>query len=193
MSTHSLIFLLLLPTAVQAAGPGLGQPVGAEEIKAWDITVLPDGAGLPPGSGTAKQGAAIYAQKCMHCHGEGAKGGVNAALVGAPPIKSIEATKTIANFWPYATTVFDYIRRAMPWQSPRTLTDDEAYALTAFILAQNQLIPENEVVNAQSLPKVPHAEPGWLHPTLSRYGPPPIAQRHVMARRWFLLACLWAG
>jgi len=154
MSTHSLIFLLLLPTAVQAAGPGLGQPVGAEEIKAWDITVLPDGTGLPPGSGTAKQGAAIYAQKCMHCHGEGAKGGVNAALVGAPPINSIEATKTIANFWPYATTVFDYIRRAMPWQSPRTLTDDEAYALTAFILAENKLIPENAVVNAQSLPKV---------------------------------------
>src|SRR5260370_745724 len=84
--------------------------------------------------------AEIIAQKCMHCHGEGAKGGVNAALVGAPPIKSIDATKTIANFWPYSTTVFDFIRRAMPWQQPRSLTDDEVYALTAYILVQNKLI-----------------------------------------------------
>lgn len=153
MSTLSVLFFLL-SSAAHAAGPDLGEPVAANELAAWNITVLPDGTGLPPGSGTSKQGAAIYAQKCMHCHGEGGKGGVNAALVGAPPIKTIEATKTIANFWPYATTVFDYIRRAMPWQSPRTLTDDEAYALTAFILASNKLIGENEVMNAASLPKV---------------------------------------
>src|SRR5258708_12270519 len=95
----------------------------------------------------------------MRCPGEGAKGGANAALVGAPPIKSIDATKTIANFWPYSTTVFDFIRRAMPWQQPRSLTDDEVYALTAYILAQNKLISEKAVMNAQTLPKVPIPNP----------------------------------
>ena len=140
--------------AVDAQAPRLGQPITEAEIKAWDISILPDGTGLPPGSGTAAQGAKVYAEKCLACHGENAKGGPNAALVGAPPIKSIDAPKTIANFWPYATTVFDYTRRAMPWTSPRTLTDDEVYALTAYILAINKLIGENDVMNAQTLPKV---------------------------------------
>lgn len=154
MSTLRFLLLSLASSSVLGAGPNLGAPVSPSGLAAWNITVLPDGTGLPPGSGTPKQGAAIYAQKCMHCHGEGAKGGVNAALVGAPPIKTIDATKTIANFWPYATTVFDYIRRAMPWQQPRTLTDEEVYALTAYILAGNKLIGPDEVMNAQSLPKV---------------------------------------
>jgi cytochrome c len=100
------------------------------------------------------QGAPIYAQKCAHCHGEQGKGAISAALVGAPPIKSIDAPKTIANFWPYATTVFDYIRRAMPWTEPRSLTNDEVYALTAYILALNKIIGEQEVMNAQTLPRV---------------------------------------
>jgi cytochrome c len=148
------LLVCLLSSAAFAAGPNLGLPLSPGELRQWDINVLPDGTGLPPGSGTSKQGAAIYAQKCMHCHGEAGKGGVNAALVGAPPIKTIEATKTIANFWPYATTVFDFIRRSMPWQQPRTLTDEETYALTAYILAQNKLIGELDVMNAQTLPKV---------------------------------------
>ena len=145
---------IAFPVTVAAAGPNLGQPLSHADLAAWDINVLPDGSGLPKGSGTAAQGAAIYAQKCMHCHCEGAKGGVNAALVGAPPIRSIDSTKTIANFWPYSTTVFDFIRRSMPWQQPRSLTDDEVYALTAYILAQNKLIGEKDVMNAQTLPKV---------------------------------------
>ena len=153
MFTRSLIFVLLTSPAL-AAGPNLGTPLTHADLATWDIHILPDGTGLPKGSGTAAQGAPIYAQKCMHCHGEGAKGGVNAALVGAPPIKSIDATKTIANFWPYSTTVFDFIRRAMPWQQPRSLTDDEVYALTAYILAQNKLIGEKDVMNAQTLPNV---------------------------------------
>src|SRR5207248_7285723 len=154
MSMHKLAFLCLLSAPALAAGPNLGQPLSHAELAAWDIHAQPDGTGLPAGSGTSAQGAAIYAQKCMHCHGEGAKGGVNAALVGAPPIKSIDATKTIANFWPYSTTIFDFIRRSMPWQQPRSLSDNEVYALTAYILAQNRLIGEQEVMNAQSLPKV---------------------------------------
>src|SRR5262249_16272995 len=78
--------------------------------------------------------------------GEGGKGGISAPVVGGPPIKSIDATKTVANFWGYSTTVFDYVRRAMPWMTPRTLTDDEVYALTAFILARNKIIGDNDVM-----------------------------------------------
>ena len=152
MST--LKWLLFFLTSNAIAGPNLGQPITAAELAAWSINVLADGTGLPAGSGSPAQGAPIYAQKCAMCHGEHGKGGPNAPMVGAPPIKTIDATKTIANFWPYATTVFDFIRRAMPWQQPRTLTDDEVYALTAYILALNKIIGENEVMNAQTLPKV---------------------------------------
>ena len=153
MFTRSVLLMLIAGPAF-AAGPNLGTPVTHVELAAWDIHILPDGTGLPKGSGTSAQGAAIYAQKCAHCHGEQAKGGVNAALVGSPPIKSIDATKTIANFWPYSTTIFDFIRRSMPWQQPRSLSDDEVYALTAYILAQNKLIGDKDVMNAQTLPKV---------------------------------------
>ena len=116
---------------------------------------MPDGTGLPAGSGTSVQGAPIYVTKCASCHGENGKGAISSALVARGPITSINAAeKTIANFWPYSTTVFDYIRRAMPWQQPRSLTNDEVYALTAYVLALNQLIGENEVMNATTLPKV---------------------------------------
>ena len=122
---------------------------------AWDITVLPDGTNLPPGSGTSAQGAKLFVDKgCVTCHGENAKGGKNMALIGNPPIDRIEATKTVANFWANATTLFDSIRRSMPWPTPRTLSDDEVYALTAYILALNKIIGENDVMNAQTLPQV---------------------------------------
>jgi mono/diheme cytochrome c family protein len=149
-----LLALAFVSHPAIAESPGLGKPISEAEIKAWDISILPDGTGLPAGSGTAAQGAKIYAEKCVACHGEGGKGGISAPLVGAPAIKSIDTTKTVANFWGYSTTVFDYVRRAMPWMSPRTLTDDEVYALTAYILAQNKIIGENDVMNAQTLPKV---------------------------------------
>jgi cytochrome c len=126
----------------------------AAELAAWDINILPDGRGLPPGSGTPAQGARIYAEKCVACHGESGKGGPNSALVGGTPLTSMETVKTIANFWPYATTIFDYVRRAMPWQQPKTLTNDEVYALTAYLLALNKLIGENDAVNAETLPRV---------------------------------------
>jgi S-disulfanyl-L-cysteine oxidoreductase SoxD len=148
------LFLLVFSTVTLADGPNLGQPLTSADLAGWNINVLPDGTGLPPGSGTSAKGAAIYAQKCAHCHGEQGKGGVNAAVVGGAPIKNMDSTRTIANFWPYATTVFDFIRRAMPWQQPRSLTDDEVYALTAYILALNKLIGEQDEMNAQTLPKV---------------------------------------
>ena len=147
--------LALGPGSATAQGPRLGKPISDSDLKAWDISVHPDGTNLPPGSGMPAQGARIYTEKCAVCHGENGTGGRNARLVGGAPLTSgIETAKTIANFWPYATTIFDFTRRAMPWQQPRTLTDDEVYALTAYILSLNKLIGENDVMNAQTLPRV---------------------------------------
>src|SRR3954463_5801395 len=156
MSTRRVLCILFMLKITNgfAAGADLGQPISEADLAPWDISIPPDGKGLPPGGGTPAQGARIYAQKCALCHGDEGKGGVNAALVGGAPVKDMNSTKTIANFWPYASTVFDFIRRAMPFQQPRSLTDDEVYALTAYILAANKLIGENDAMNAQTLPKV---------------------------------------
>ena len=140
--------------AAFAEGPNLGRPIDPADIAAWDISIMPDGTGLPPGGGTPAQGERIFAQKCAMCHGESGKGGVAAPVVGGGPIDRIEAPKTIANFWGYPTTVFDFIRRAMPWQQPRSLTDNEVYALTAYIFAENKLIGQDDSMNAETLPKV---------------------------------------
>jgi cytochrome c len=148
------IMVLLTFETAWAQTPNLGKPLTPSEIAAWDINILPDGTGLPQGSGTPAEGARIYAAKCVMCHGENGKGGPNAKLIGGEPIKDMESEKTIANFWPFATTLFDYIRRAMPWRQPRSLSNDEVYALTAYILSINNLIGGNETMNAQSLPKV---------------------------------------
>ena len=145
----------VLAQSLDAPKPNLGTPVTEVEIAAWDISILPDGTGLPPGGGTPEQGATIFAAKCALCHGPNARGGVNAALVGGAPLTNgIDTPKTIANFWAHATTLFDFTRRAMPWTAPRTLTDDEVYALTAYILSLNKIIGESDVMNAQTLPKV---------------------------------------
>jgi S-disulfanyl-L-cysteine oxidoreductase SoxD len=159
MSPAVGLTLFLAAGAATADGPGLGKPIDPAEIAAWDISVAPDGTGLPSGAGTPAQGALIYAEKCTQCHGLDGKGGVtgvNAApLVGDAPITDISAAiKRIANFWPYSTTLFDYIRRAMPWQQPMTLANDEVYALTAYILALNKLIGDKDTMNAETLPKV---------------------------------------
>jgi hypothetical protein len=141
---------LLASAAVAADKPGLGKPVSEADLALWDISVGPDGKGLPPGSGTAAQGAAIYAQKCEACHGKEGLGGANAMLAN-PPGKS---DRTIALYVPTATTIFDYTRRAMPFTQPKSLSNDEVYSLTAYILARNKLIGETDVIDAQSLPKV---------------------------------------
>jgi S-disulfanyl-L-cysteine oxidoreductase SoxD len=138
-----------------AETPQLGKPVNEAAITNWDISILPDGTGLPKGSGTPAQGAAIFAEKCSACHGDNGKGGVAAAVVDDRKLSGISAAqKTIKNFWPYATTIFDFIRRAMPFTMPRSLSDDEVYALTAYILAENKLIGANDAMNAETLPKV---------------------------------------
>ena len=147
--------LMLYAGATLGAGPNLGKAISAGDLGAWDTSIMPDGAGLPTGSGTAAQGALIYAKKCVACHGEEGKGGVSSAVTARGPIASINAAeKSIGNFWPYATTLFDFIRRAMPWQEPRTLSNDEVYALTAYLLMLNKVIGENDVMNATTLPKV---------------------------------------
>src|SRR5712692_696049 len=149
-----LLVLALTSSVALAQGPKLGKPITEADIAGWDVNVLPDGTGLPPGSGAPADGARIYVAKCAVCHGQEGKGASNSKLVGGAPIKSIDAEKTIANFWPYSTTIFDYIRRTMPWRQPRSLTNDEVYALTAYILSLNKIIGANDTMNAQTLPKV---------------------------------------
>jgi cytochrome c len=149
------LLISLADNAVGAQGPNLGKDISAHDLAAWDIDIEPNGTGLPPGSGTAPQGAAVYATHCVACHGVKGEGGLAPILIGNHPIKGInETTLVLAGYWPYAPTLFDYIRRAMPWQQPNSLTNDEVYALSAFILAENGLIPKDEVIDALSLPKV---------------------------------------
>src|SRR5262245_28265879 len=113
--------------AFAADGPGLGQSVSEADLALWDISVGPDGKGLPPGSGTPAQGKAVYEQKCESCHGKEAAGGRNARLVST-------TDRTVTNYVPHATTIFDFTRRAMPWQQPKSLANDETYAVTAYLL-----------------------------------------------------------
>jgi cytochrome c len=146
--------LALSVTMALAESPKLGKPITQADLADLDITVFPDGTNLPPGSGKAADGAKIFAEKCVACHGENGQGGVAARVIGGPPKATLDGGKTIANYWPYATTVFDFIRRSMPWTQPRSLTDQEVYALTAYILAANKLIGQDDEMNATTLPKV---------------------------------------
>ena len=151
----SIGILLLSATASSQNSPGLGEPVSAEDVAAVDYVVLPNGDGLPAGSGTASDGAIVYLQHCLACHGEGGTDGINDRLVGGHgSMTSARPQKTVGSFWPYATTVFDYVRRSMPLTSPGVLSDDEMYAVTAYLLYINEIIGENDDINAQSLPRV---------------------------------------
>lgn len=141
---------------------GFGRPATPQRIAQWDIDVRPDGAGLPLGAGTAEEGAVVYAQKCSVCHGATGVEGPNDRLVGRVPADDFPFgedldtwnAKTIGGYWPYATTLYDYIFRAMPQNLPGSLRADEVYALTAFLLNRNEIIPEDAVMNAQTLPLV---------------------------------------
>lgn len=139
-------------------GPHLGRVVTRADIAAWDISIAPDGTGLPPGSGTARQGEVVFAAKCAACHGPKGAGlpgqaapplvGGFGTLTGASPLK------TVGSYWPYATTLFDYVRRAMPSLQPESLSNDEVYAVAAYILRLNGLITDNDVMDAKALPRV---------------------------------------
>jgi S-disulfanyl-L-cysteine oxidoreductase SoxD len=141
--------------AAAQQGPGLGQPISNDDLAPWDISIQPNGAGLPAGSGKAATGAEIYAVKCIACHGEKGAGQPNDRLVGGQgTLTELAQVRTIGSFWPNATTVFDYIRRAMPFQAPESLTNDEVYALTAYLLALNGIIREDDEMNARTLARV---------------------------------------
>jgi mono/diheme cytochrome c family protein len=141
-------------SAFAAETPNLGKPISPADIAPWDITIMPDGTGLPPGSGTPAQGAPIFLAKCSACHGDKGTGGIAAPVTPFAPKATLDGGKTIANFWPYATTIFDFVRRAMPYNAPHSLKDDEVYALTAYLLNLNKIIGDNETMNAQTLPRV---------------------------------------
>ena len=159
MSTRSLLLAGLLATCAGAVlaqdRPQLGRPATPEEIASWDITIAPDGVGLPHGSGTAQQGEPIYVAKCQGCHGVKGRGGPNLDLAGGNgTIGQPNQLKTIGSFWPYATTIFDYVFTSMPYQETKSLTHDETYALTAYLLHINGIIGETDVIDANTLPKV---------------------------------------
>lgn len=144
------------PSTSALSGPNLGRAATPAEIAAIDISIPPSGEGLPPGRGTGKIGATVYAAKCAACHGTKGEGKPADALVGGiGSLATARPMRTVGSFWPYATTLFDYTRRAMPVNAPFTLTNDELYAVTAHMLVLNGIIGEDIELNAQTLPKIP--------------------------------------
>lgn len=139
-------------TAGWPASFGFGHDATPQQIAALDISIRPDGKGLPGGSGDVATGRALYAAKCASCHGANGTGGAYAPLVGA--MGDTGKAKTIGNYWPYATTLFDYIRRAMPYNAPGSLSNNEVYALTAYLLQANKIIDAQAIINAQTLPEI---------------------------------------
>jgi len=134
---------------------GLGRPATQAEIAQWDIDVAPDGAGLPPGQGSVRGGEAIFAARCASCHGERGQGGPMDRLAGgAGTIGTKKPVKTVGSFWPYATTLFDFVRRAMPYDAPQSLSPADTYAVCAYVLFLNGLLPADAELDAKSLPQV---------------------------------------
>jgi cytochrome c len=166
------------PAAAQLPTYGVGRPPTAEEGKAWDLTIPPDGQGLPPGSGTAALGQAIYAERCASCHGERGEGGKYDRLVGGHgTLATDKPIRTIGSFWQYATTLWSYIRRAQPVDEPGSLTADQVYAVTAYLLHLNGIIGEQDVMDAKALPlvKMPNRDGFVLdpRPDVGPAAPPP--------------------
>lgn len=173
MSRRLVLVLAALPgvAAAQVEGPGLGRPVSEAELAALDISIPPDGAGLPPGSGGAAEGAQVYAQLCQACHGPAGEGGDGLTRLtgGVGTLATQAPVKTVNSFWPYATGVFDYVRRAMPPTAPQSLTPDQIYAVTAYILSVDGVVAPDAILDAQSLPDVemPNRDgfvPWWPEP-----------------------------
>jgi cytochrome c5 len=162
MYKNALTALALCATAAisvhaQGKSAALGRTPSPEEIRQRDITVLPNGDGLPDGKGTAAEGEAVYREKCASCHGPNGEGNLPAGprLVGGTgTLASDNPVKTVGSYWPYATTVWDYIHRAMPQNEPGSISVDDTYAVTAFLLYRNNIIQRDDVMSKQTLPKV---------------------------------------
>jgi S-disulfanyl-L-cysteine oxidoreductase SoxD len=142
--------------AAEITPPRLGRPATPDEIAKADISIPPDGKGLPAGSGSVAQGAEIFAAKCSVCHGARAEGTPSGDRLvgGVGSLASANPVKTVSSYWPYATTLFDYIRRAMPITNPQSLQNNEVYAVVAYILSLDNIVPKDAVLDAQALPKV---------------------------------------
>ena len=181
-SLNLLVPLLILaaPAAGLAQSPTykVGTPLSQEDIRGFDFMIGPQGQQLPPGHGTAKEGAVIFAKRCEVCHGQnGEKGVLRRLVLGKPgnpyrgPFK--ESEKDSVAYYPYATIVWDYINRAMPVPKPGSLTHDEVYALSAFLLYRNGIVQETDVMDAQSLPKVEMPNRNGFVPAVPVYPPEP--------------------
>ncbi|MGB5292598.1 MAG: c-type cytochrome [Lysobacterales bacterium] len=154
-----LLFTLLvaaMPASAKAGGYGIGTPATSDEIAGWDIDIRPDGKGLPPGSGSVEDGEMMYEQKCASCHGSFGEGvGRYPVLAGGEGTLTDERPeKTVGSYWPYASTLWDYIHRAMPFTQPQSMTDDEVYAITAYVLYLNDLVEDDFVLTADNLASV---------------------------------------
>jgi cytochrome c len=155
------------PAAAQLPTYGVGRPPTAEEVQAWALTIPPDGQGLPPGSGTAAAGKVIFEERCASCHGEKGEDPKYSRLVGGQgTLATDKPIKTIGSFWQYAPTLWSYIRRAQPFDDPGSLTPDQVYAVTAYLLYLNGIIGEHDVLDAQTLPlvKMPNRDGFVLDP-----------------------------
>ncbi len=149
--------VLLANAALVAQSPrfGVGRPPTDEDTRVLGIVVAPDGTGLPAGSGTALKGKDVFAARCSSCHGAMGEGGDGPALVGGQgTLATARPRKTVGSYWPYATTVWDYVNRAMPFNQPGTLSHDEVYAVSAYILYMNNIVGEDQVIDAKSLPLI---------------------------------------
>src|SRR5262245_11607331 len=145
----------LWPAAAQLPTYGVGRPPTVDEVRAWDLTIRPDGQGLPPGSGTAALGQVVYVERCAACHGETGEDPKYSRLVGGHgTLATAQPIRTIGSFWQYAPTLWSYIRRAQPYDKPGSLTADQVYAVTAYLLHRNGIIGEQEVMDAMTLPRV---------------------------------------
>lgn len=159
MKAHAIIFFLALVvvgnTVAEQQTPRLGKPIEKDQLATIDQSIYPDGTGLPPGEGGVEQGEVVFRTYCLTCHGEAGSGGAAEELSGGEKaLDSPSPDKTIGTYWPYATTLFDFTRRAMPMHAPGILTDDEVYAVTAYLLYVNGVIKADARMNAETLPEV---------------------------------------
>lgn len=131
---------------------GIGRPATPAEIAGWNIDVGGDGSNLPPGSGSVERGRVVFSEQCVACHGDNGQGGVGDRLVGGQgSLASPKPIRTVGSYWPYAPTLFDYIRRAMPQNAPQSMSNEDVYAVSAYILSLNGIVPANAVLDAKSL------------------------------------------
>lgn len=158
VANRAIVMVVLawsLTTTANAGPSGIGVRPTEAQIAAWNIDVAPDGKSLPPGRGSVAQGRAVYDQKCAACHGKDLEGGMGPALAGGiGSLASAKPVKTVGSYWPYATTLFDYIRRTMPLATPQSLSNDEVYALTGYVLFRNGVLTADVTVDAANVVNV---------------------------------------